>query len=131
MAMMFGGGQTSSKEASDLAFTDPLTGLESNFLGYSTSDLVSYSKEELLAAFDKVKSLKSRLQVLNPTASIEEMKRYITGGEQKFAHEEMTRRIGQDFPDLTFRSTYEETTHGGLLQLSLDQGLPFVMGGGQ
>ena len=27
MAMMFGGGQTSSKEASDLAFTDPLTGL--------------------------------------------------------------------------------------------------------
>lgn len=52
-----------------------------------------------------------------------------TGGEQKFAHEEMTRRIEQHFPDLAFRSTYEETTHGGLLQISMDEGLPFVMGG--
>lgn len=67
-----------------ITFSYPLTGLESNFLGYSTSDLVNYSKDELVAAFDKVKALKSRMQVLNPSASIEEMKRYIAGGEQKF-----------------------------------------------
>ena len=67
-----------------VTFSYPLTGLESNFLGYSTSDLVNYTKEDLLATFDKVKALKSRMLVLNPTASIEEMKRYINGGEQKF-----------------------------------------------
>ena len=67
-----------------VTFSYPLTGLESNFLGYSTSDLVNYTKEDLLTTFDKVKALKSRMLVLNPTASIEEMKRYINGGEQKF-----------------------------------------------
>lgn len=87
---------------------------------YGTNDGVIFAIEGALAA-----STRSRPGRLFLTASV------YTGGEQKFAHEEMTRRIGQDFPDLTFRSTYEETTHGGLLQLSLDQGLPFVMGGGQ
>jgi hypothetical protein len=67
-----------------VTFSYPLTELDSNFLGYSTSDLVNYSKEDLIATFDKVKALKSRMLVLNPTASIEEMKRYINGGEQKF-----------------------------------------------
>jgi MoaA/NifB/PqqE/SkfB family radical SAM enzyme len=67
-----------------VTFSYPLTELNSNFLGFSTSDLVSYGKDELLAAFDKVKALKARFQVVNPTASIEEMKRYVTGGAQKF-----------------------------------------------
>lgn len=69
---------------SAVTFSYPLTALDSNFLGFSTSDLVNYSKDDLLAAFEKVKGLKSRIQVLNPTASIEEMKRFATGGEQKF-----------------------------------------------
>lgn len=69
---------------SAVTFSYPLTALESNFLGFSTSDLVSYSRDDLLGAFEKVKALKSRIQVLNPTASIEEMKRFATGGEQKF-----------------------------------------------
>ncbi len=67
-----------------VTFSYPLTALDSNFLGYSTSDLVNYTKEDLISTFDKVKALKTRMLVLNPTASIEEMKRYITGGEQKF-----------------------------------------------
>ena len=85
---------------------------------YGTNDGVIFAIEGALAA-----ATRSRPGRLFLTASV------YTGGEQKFAHEEMTRRVGQDFPDLTFRSTYEETTHGGLLQLSMDQGLPFVMGG--
>ncbi len=67
-----------------VTFSYPLTELNSNFLGFSTSNLVSYSKEELLAAFDKVKALKSRFRVVNPTASLNEMKRHVTGDEQKF-----------------------------------------------
>ena len=31
-----------------------------------------------------MKAMKSRFRVVNPTASIDEMKRHITGGEQKF-----------------------------------------------
>jgi MoaA/NifB/PqqE/SkfB family radical SAM enzyme len=70
---------------SAVTFSYPVTELGSNFLGFSTSDLVNYSKEELSAAFDKVKALKkSNIQVLNPTAGLDEMKRYIAGEEQKF-----------------------------------------------
>lgn len=85
---------------------------------YGTNDGVIFAFEAALAA-----TTRSRPGRLFLTASV------YTGGEQKFAHEEMTRRIGQHYPDLAFRSTYEETTHGGLLQLSMDEGLPFVMGG--
>jgi MoaA/NifB/PqqE/SkfB family radical SAM enzyme len=67
-----------------VTFSYPLTSLESNFLGFSTSNLVNYSKDELLAAFDKVKALKSRYRVVNPTASLNEMKRFVNGQEQKF-----------------------------------------------
>ena len=67
-----------------VTFSYPLTELNSNFLSFSTSDLVNYQKEELLAAFDKVKAMKSRFRVVNPTASINEMKRHMTGGEQKY-----------------------------------------------
>jgi MoaA/NifB/PqqE/SkfB family radical SAM enzyme len=69
---------------SSVTFSYPLTSLDSNFLSFSTSDLVSYTKDELLAAFDKVKALKSKFQVVNPSASIDEMKRFVTGGRQKF-----------------------------------------------
>lgn len=54
-----------------------------------------------------------------------------TGGSQKFPHEEMTRRVTADFPSLRVESTYVRTTHGGLIGTSLEQGIPFVLGGGQ
>lgn len=85
---------------------------------YGTNDGIIFAIEAELAA-----ATRSRPGRLFLTASV------YTGGEQKFAHEEMTRRIAKDFPDLAFRSTYEETTHGGLLQISMNEGLPFVMGG--
>jgi MoaA/NifB/PqqE/SkfB family radical SAM enzyme len=69
---------------SAVTFSYPLTSLDSNFLSFSTSDLVNYSKDELMAAFDRVKAMKARFQVVNPSASIDEMKRFLTGGQQKF-----------------------------------------------
>jgi MoaA/NifB/PqqE/SkfB family radical SAM enzyme len=67
-----------------VTFSYPLTKLDSNFLSFSDSDLVNYSDAELLQAFEQVKALKKRFQVVNPTASIEEMERFVRGEEQRF-----------------------------------------------
>jgi MoaA/NifB/PqqE/SkfB family radical SAM enzyme len=68
-----------------VTFSYPLTALNSSFLGAADSDLVSYDKQELLAAFEQVKRLKSQIQVLNPTSSLEEMQRFLRGETQRFA----------------------------------------------
>lgn len=68
-----------------VTFSYPLTTLGSSFLGYAQSDLVSYSTKELLEAFEQVKRLKTRLHVLNPTASIEDMQRYLRKQPQRFS----------------------------------------------
>jgi MoaA/NifB/PqqE/SkfB family radical SAM enzyme len=67
-----------------VTFSYPLTKLESNFLSFSDSDLVNYSDAELLQAFERVKALKKRFQVVNPTASLDEMERFVRGEEQRF-----------------------------------------------
>ncbi len=68
-----------------VTFSYPVTELGSNFLGFSDSDLVNYTKEELLAEFEKVKRLKKRLLVVNPTPSIEDMARALRGEQQRYA----------------------------------------------
>lgn len=67
-----------------VTFSYPLTHLHSNFLGFSGSHLVDYSEEELLAAFDAIEALKKRFRVVNPSASIEDMKRHLRGDKEKF-----------------------------------------------
>lgn len=67
-----------------VTFSYPLTNLESNFLSFSDSDLVNYTDAELLQAFEQVKALKKRFQVVNPTASLDEMERFVRGEEQRF-----------------------------------------------
>jgi MoaA/NifB/PqqE/SkfB family radical SAM enzyme len=69
----------------NVTFSYPLTTLNSSFLGAAESDLVSYRDEELLAAFEQIKALKSAFRVLNPTVSINEMQRFIRGERQRFA----------------------------------------------
>jgi len=67
-----------------VTFSYPLTNLESNFLSFSDSDLVNYTDAELLQAFEQVKALKKRFKVVNPTASLDEMERFVRGEEQRF-----------------------------------------------
>jgi MoaA/NifB/PqqE/SkfB family radical SAM enzyme len=67
-----------------VTFSYPLSELQSNFLSFSDSDLVNYSKEELLESFEKVKGLKDRITVVNPTAGLEEMQRFLRKEEQQF-----------------------------------------------
>jgi MoaA/NifB/PqqE/SkfB family radical SAM enzyme len=67
-----------------VTFSYPLNHLGSSFLGFSDADLVNYTDDELLAAFEKVKAFKKRFLVLNPTASLEEMQRFVRKEEQRF-----------------------------------------------
>ena len=67
-----------------VTFSYPLSELQSNFLSFSDSDLVNYSKDELLESFEKVKGLKDRITVVNPTAGLEEMQRFLRKEEQQF-----------------------------------------------
>jgi len=67
---------------SSVTFSYPLTALKSNYLGFARSDLIDYRVEEMLEIFEKVKRLKKRFRVVNPTPSLEEMKRFFSGGEQ-------------------------------------------------
>ena len=48
----------------------------------SESKLVDFTSEQLLAALDAIKALKSEFTVMNPTASLDDIKRYARGQEQ-------------------------------------------------
>ncbi len=77
-------GFLSSLGFTSAVFSYPLTYLGSNFLGFSDSNLVDHSKEELIDAFEKVKALKKRFRVVNPTLSLDEMQRHVRGEEQRY-----------------------------------------------
>jgi hypothetical protein len=60
--------------------------LGSTTLAWSAdSQLVQFSKDELVAAFDAVDELRSEFPVNNPSASIADMKRHLRGQPEKFA----------------------------------------------
>ena len=67
-----------------VTFSYPLIHLNSSFLGYRDSDLVDLSQTELDAAFRAVDSLRRRFTVVNPTASIEDMRSLLQGRPQAF-----------------------------------------------
>jgi MoaA/NifB/PqqE/SkfB family radical SAM enzyme len=51
----------------------------------SESKLVDFTPDQLLAALDAIKALKSKFPVMNPTASLDDIKRYVRGEEQLIA----------------------------------------------
>jgi MoaA/NifB/PqqE/SkfB family radical SAM enzyme len=67
-------------------FSYPLTTLASSYLSFSDSGLVSYSREELLEVFERIKRMKARsgFPVVNPTESLTEMQRHLRGEKEKF-----------------------------------------------
>jgi MoaA/NifB/PqqE/SkfB family radical SAM enzyme len=69
---------------SSVTFSYPITMLKSSYLGYAQSDLIDYDNEELLETFEKVERLKKRFHVVNPTSSLEEMKRFLRNEEQRY-----------------------------------------------
>ncbi|NSW85102.1 MAG: radical SAM protein [Syntrophobacteraceae bacterium] len=68
----------------DLTFSYPLQKLYSTYLSYSDSRLVEFSACELLAIFEQLKALKKHFRVLNPTAGMDEMMRFLRNEPARF-----------------------------------------------
>jgi MoaA/NifB/PqqE/SkfB family radical SAM enzyme len=67
-----------------VTFSYPLQWLGSSFMGYAETDCIQFSEDELLSSFDRVIQMKKRFTVLNPTKSLQEMKRFVRGEPQRF-----------------------------------------------
>jgi MoaA/NifB/PqqE/SkfB family radical SAM enzyme len=67
-------------------FSYPLTALNSSYLSFSGSNLVSYAREELIDVFERIKEMKRRsgFPVVNPTASLNDMQRHLRGERERF-----------------------------------------------
>lgn len=67
-------------------FSYPLTTLGSSYLSFSNSDLVTYTTDELITVFDKIRRMKERCDypVVNPMESLAEMQRHLRGEKQRF-----------------------------------------------
>jgi MoaA/NifB/PqqE/SkfB family radical SAM enzyme len=71
---------------SSCTFSYPLTSLGSSYLSFSDSQLVTYSTEELIGVFEKIKTMKKRsgYAVVNPTESLTEMQRHLRKQSERF-----------------------------------------------
>lgn len=69
---------------SAVTFSYPLDYLPSSFLGHRKSPLVEFTASELEAHFEAIKRLKRSFTVVNPTAALEEMQRFVRGDAQRF-----------------------------------------------
>ncbi|MGM9991712.1 MAG: radical SAM protein [Candidatus Bruticola sp.] len=67
-----------------VTFSFPLINLDSNYLGCKDSELVNYTPEEMHKLIDEVIDLKKSYRVLNPTASMMDMHRYLNKEPQNF-----------------------------------------------
>jgi MoaA/NifB/PqqE/SkfB family radical SAM enzyme len=67
-------------------FSYPLTSLASSYLSFSDGGLVTYTRDELLEVFEKIKRMKSRTgyPVVNPRESLDEMQRHLRGEKERF-----------------------------------------------
>jgi MoaA/NifB/PqqE/SkfB family radical SAM enzyme len=67
-------------------FSYPLTSLASSYLSFSKSSLVSYTTEELIQVFEKIKQMKqdSGFPVVNPAESLSEMQRHLRHEKEHF-----------------------------------------------
>jgi MoaA/NifB/PqqE/SkfB family radical SAM enzyme len=72
---------------SNCTFSYPLVTLHSGYLSFSDSKLVSYRTDELIEVFDRIKRMKgrSRMPVVNPTASLDDMQRHLRGQPERFS----------------------------------------------
>lgn len=67
-----------------VSFSYPINDLGSSFLAHSDSDLVTFRPEELDALFVRIKAMKKKFRVNNPSASIDDMRRMLRGEQQRF-----------------------------------------------
>ena len=69
---------------SQVTFSYPLQYLGSTYRGFSTSDLVHFSPQELITIFDKIQQLKKIIHIVNNKISIAEMQKFLRRMPQQF-----------------------------------------------
>lgn len=67
-----------------VTFSYPQRTLSSTYRVFSDSSLVDYTPDELWGVFNQVKQLSKSFPVRNPNKAIDEMQRFVRGGEQRF-----------------------------------------------
>ena len=67
-----------------VTFSYPQRKLESSYLGWSNSDLLDFSDDELVAAYGRIIAMKREIRVINPTPSLRDMQRLVRGQKQRF-----------------------------------------------
>jgi MoaA/NifB/PqqE/SkfB family radical SAM enzyme len=67
-----------------VTFSYPLKKLNSSYLSFSESGLVDFRKDELFQIFDELKKVRRKIHVVNPSVSVDEMKRFVAGEKQKY-----------------------------------------------
>ncbi len=69
-----------------LTFSYPLTTLGSSYLSFSSSDLITFTPEELIQHFETIKQLhrKSPIPIVNPRASLTDMQRHLRKEPERF-----------------------------------------------
>jgi MoaA/NifB/PqqE/SkfB family radical SAM enzyme len=67
-------------------FSYPLSSLASSYLSFSESGLVSFTTEELIEVFEKIKGMKRRtgFPVINPAESLTDMQRHLRKEPERF-----------------------------------------------
>jgi MoaA/NifB/PqqE/SkfB family radical SAM enzyme len=67
-------------------FSYPLTSLDSSYLSFSKSNLVSYTTDELIDVFERIKQMKARsgYPIVNPSESLNEMQRHLRKQPERF-----------------------------------------------
>ena len=67
-------------------FSYPLTSLPSSYLSFSDSNLVSFTTDELVGVFEKIKQMKAQsdFAVVNPAASLNDMQRHLRNEPEQF-----------------------------------------------
>lgn len=68
----------------EVTFSYPLEYLKSSYLSFSENGLVHFTADELVTIFEKLKTLKSKIAVLNNTISLGEMQKFLLGKPQHF-----------------------------------------------
>jgi len=100
-----------------VTFSYPLNDLPSSFLGYARSPLVELDATELDARLEAIKRLKARFPVVNSTAALEEMQRFLRGEEQRFECLGGYRYFYLDWNLVVWRCHRWETPIGSVFEL--------------
>jgi MoaA/NifB/PqqE/SkfB family radical SAM enzyme len=92
-----------------VTFSYPLKSLGSSYLSFSDSGLVDFQREDLLKIFDELKKVRRKIHVVNPSVSVDEMKRFVRGEKQRYECYGGSKYFYLDWKLMLYRCHFWET----------------------